>query len=203
MRVKMKVSGVPPLAMGLMKMRVRVIFESMYGNTREIAEAIAEGAGRVSEALAMPVSDARGGAIEGADLVIVGCPTHVRSMPRARTRVAAIEAANKADATVRLAVEPTAASPGIREWLDDRPSLPPLAAAFDTRLKAPGVLTGRASHRIARRLKRNGATLVYAPASFVVRRDNRLVKGEIARARAWGERVALRALDASQPSLHV
>ena len=63
------------------------------------------------------------------------------------------------------------------------------AAAFDTRLQGPELLTGRASTGIGRRLHHYGFTEVAAPRSFLVSRDNRLLEGEADRARRWAESV--------------
>jgi hypothetical protein len=68
-----------------------------------------------------------------------------------------------------------------------------VAAAFDTRLDAPAMFTGRASKAIARLLRRHGATMAAEPESFVVTKDNRLRAGEEDRARAWGRQLATQA----------
>ena len=64
------------------------------------------------------------------------------------------------------------------------------SAAFDTRLKAPAALTGRASKGIAKRLRAHGSTLVAEPMSFLVTKENRLVDDEATHARGWGAQVA-------------
>ena len=72
-------------------------------------------------------------------------------MSRSRTRNAAVDAATGDD---ELVVEPDAAGPGVREWLASLPTTPPggvRAAAFDTRIDAPAILTGRASKAITTR----------------------------------------------------
>jgi hypothetical protein len=48
------------------------------------------------------------------------------------------------------------------------------------------MLTGRASRRIAKLLKRHGYRLVAAPQSFLVCSHNNLLDGEAACARQWG-----------------
>ncbi|MEZ5297611.1 MAG: hypothetical protein R2697_15455 [Ilumatobacteraceae bacterium] len=64
------------------------------------------------------------------------------------------------------------------------------AAAFDTRADAPEILTGHASHGIAKRLRKHGFELVAEPESFLVDKQNHLVDGEDVRAAEWGEAVA-------------
>src|ERR1019366_7482915 len=81
-----------------------------------------------------------------------------------------------------LVLEPGANSgPGLGEWLDalDQPSVK--AAVFDTRFKAPAVLTGRASKGIEKKLSSHGLMMVVTPESFLVNKKNHLLPGEIER----------------------
>ena len=99
-----------------------------------------------------------------------------------------------------LVLEPGAASgPGVREWLNSLGSLSMGAAAFDTRLKAPAVLTGRASRAIARGFLRHGCNLVVDPESFLVDKTNHLLPGEVDRAQAWGARTVRRRVAVKGP----
>jgi hypothetical protein len=155
----------------------------MYGNTRQVAEAIRDGLQDAGATTALyRVADAP--SLDDVDLLVVGGPTHAWSLSRGSTRRAAVEAAAKPASG--LQVEPQAAGMGLREWLTAGVSHVPVAAGFDTRFRAPWVLTGRASRAIIRRLRRQGVRPVRSGASFFVRRDNTLVDGETARARAWG-----------------
>jgi flavodoxin len=65
-------------------MKTVIVYESMYGNTRVIADAIAQGLGPECEAVVVPVSQARPQLLDGADLVVVGGPTHVHGSGRPR-----------------------------------------------------------------------------------------------------------------------
>ena len=60
------------------------------------------------------------------------------------------------------------------------------AAAFDTRVDGPELITGQASGGIARELSHHGFTLVAKHESFLVDRHNELVAGEADRAIRWG-----------------
>jgi len=149
-----------------------VVYESMFGNTRIIAEAIAEGL-RASDpgvqVAVMPVAEAASGKLTGADLLVVGAPTHFSRMSTPRSRKA------------------FAAGPGVREWLAALPAAPPgrRAAAFDTRLSYP--LAGSAAGPISRRLHRRGYQIAARPAGFIVQHSKGPLKdGERERARAWG-----------------
>jgi hypothetical protein len=165
-------------------MKALVVYESMYGNTREIAEAIATGIGEHADVHLVPTAEALDALTEHPDLLVMGGPTHVHGMSRASTRRAAIADGRKPGS--ELQVDPQAEGPGVRDVLESIKSLETRAAAFDTRLPASGWISGRAAKGIARGLRRRGADLVVAPESFSVDKDSRLVAGEAERARRWG-----------------
>lgn len=170
-------------------MSVVVIYESMYGNTRRIAEAIASGAARLhSPAFAVHVRDVTTHLVDSASLLVIGGPTHVHSMSSPKSRAAAAERAGKPGSD--LVLEAGAEGTGLREWFDSVGSLTRPVAAFDTRLAWPAWLAGRASKRIVRALRRHGAQPVSPPESFFVGKDDRLVEGELDRAARWGEELA-------------
>jgi hypothetical protein len=177
------------------RMRALVIYESMYGNTHTVADAIAEGLRERGEATVVPVKDVSTELVEAADVLVVGSPTHVHGMTRPQTRAAAVEAAEKPGADVELDAELDTHAPGLREWFDTLGPIPKAAAAFDTRIDMPVVITGRASKGIAHRLRRHGAKLLDEPTSFFVTKDNHLEAGEAANAREWGRRLGAAATD--------
>jgi Flavodoxin domain len=172
-------------------MKTVIVYESMYGNTRVIADAIGRGLERGSETVVVPVAQAHPELLDGADLVVVGGPTHVHGLSRAATRRSAREAANKPGSG--LTMDPGAKGPGLRDWFATLGQVDTVAAAFDTRLDAPVMFTGRASKAIARLLRRRGAALAADPESFLVTKDNRLRPGEEDRACAWGRQLATQA----------
>jgi hypothetical protein len=165
-------------------MQAVIAYESMYGNTHQIADAIGAGAAAAADAIVVPVADASPELLLSADLIIVGGPTHVHGMSRATTRRAAVEATEKPGSS--LAVEPGALGPGLREWFASAGNHHIKAAAFDTRMHGPAALTGRASKGITGELRRGGFDVISKPESFFVTKDNHLDAGEEARARAWG-----------------
>jgi hypothetical protein len=159
-----------------------VVYESMYGNTRAIAEAIAEGLGgspvrSVHEAARSP---------EQRDLVVVGGPTHMHGLSTALSRRLAAEAA-KEDGHATL--EPGATDEvGLRAWLRDLPACDRVrAAAFDTRLDRSPAVTGAAARGIARRLRRRGYDVIATESFLVQDAEGPLEDGELERARAWGQ----------------
>jgi flavodoxin len=170
-------------------MKALIVYESMYGNTHLVADAIADGLRPVAEVEVVPVEVATRARVADADLLVVGGPTHVHGMSRPSTRKAAVEAAEKPGA--ELDVDPDAAGPGLRDWFENLLDLSGSAAAFDTRLDASPMFTGRASKGIAKRLRHAGADVVVPPESFLVTKANELVTDEQDHARAWGASLAV------------
>jgi hypothetical protein len=175
-------------------MTTLVAYESMYGNTRLIAEAIGRG---LAAELGDPavsvrhITDVDTARLARVDLLVVGGPTHAWSMSRPSTRKGAAERAAKPNSG--LTVERTGSGDGIREWVAGLPAtaaLPPNIAAFDTRMHAPLGLSGAASKALARRLRRSGVRCAAQPMGFYVTKKNVLEPGESARAEAWGKQLA-------------
>jgi len=90
--------------------RAVVVYESMFGNTRLVAEAIGGGLASAAEVAVVPVNKATADVLEGADLVVVGGPTHIHGMSRARSRQMAATMARKPSNALTL--EPGAEVPG-------------------------------------------------------------------------------------------
>ena len=169
-------------------MRAVVVYESMYGNTHLIADAIAEGMASIGAVEVVSVDGVADAGLDGVDLLVVGGPTHVHGMSTKTTRQGAVTDAAKPERDLTL--DPDAEGPGLRDWFESVSGLPAKAAAFDTRMHGPQALTGRASKGIAKRLRHHGCALVVEPMSFLVTKDNHLVDDEVAHARAWGAELA-------------
>lgn len=145
-------------------MRSVVVYGSRSGNTRRIAEAIAAALEAFGPVRILAAEDASATVWDHCDLLVVGGPTERRHMTP------------PVDAFFgRL---PVGALRGIR------------AAAFDTRLPWPRVLSGSAATGIARRLRDAGADVVVPPESFKVSQRPRLLYGEFERAPLWARAVA-------------
>jgi len=163
---------------------IAVVYESMFGNTRQVAEAIADALGCDHSVSCHPVGSLDISAISTADLLIVGAPTHTWSLSRPSTRQEAAKQAGQPDSSKH--VEPGATGIGIREWLAQKSELPPRAAVFDTRRNINVLFSGRASRTIRRVLSRRHISLVTKTMSFLVNAENRLIPGERERAAQWG-----------------
>ena len=141
-----------------------VIYDSKFGNTERIAQAIARGAAshgqvrllRADEMVALPA--------ERPDLLLVGGPTQRRGMSPG----------------LRAAIGVVAAS------VQEIPF-----ATFDTRYRGAKLLMGSAAIEAAKGLARTGGRSAALPESFFVARSGKLEtqlleSGEIERAEAWG-----------------
>lgn len=169
-------------------MRVVIVYESMFGNTHLIADAIAEGLAPGNEVTVVPVAEAARELLDGADLVVAGGPTHIHGMSGARSRAGAVETAHKEGS--QLTLDASAEGPGLRDWLAGLGQIHARGAAFDTRLAGSGLLTGRASKTIAKLLERHGIALLAPAESFLVTKDNQVRPGEQDRAGQWGRELA-------------
>jgi len=169
-------------------MKALVVYESMYGNTAAVAEAIASSLrARGLEVDLCPVSETDPEATAEVDLLVVGGPTHVHGMSSSKSRQTAVSDEKNTFAAPTL-------EPGLRAWLKELPSgAGRLATAFDTRIDKPVILTGSAAKGIARRLRARRFRLVGQPESFLVSTQNELLGGELDHAVTWGADVAERA----------
>jgi hypothetical protein len=171
-------------------LRALVVHESMFGNTAQVAAAVARGLEledvetTLVEVWAAPVH-----LPPDLDLLVVGGPTHAFSLSRASTRADAVRQGSKAEHT----------DVGIREWLDfvtvDADHAP-LVATFDTRVSKVRWLPKAAGPTAAHLARRRGLTPISKPAGFLVE-DIRgpLVDGETQRAVEWGRRLGTELVD--------
>jgi flavodoxin len=172
--------------------RALVVYESMYGNTRAIAHAVAQGLAASADVRTTRATDVRPENVADADLLVVGGPTHAWSMSRPSTRRGAVKAA--AAPGVRLVVEDQADGLGLRDWLARLQPAPSGSgkryATFDTRRRVRYGLAGSAARAAGAKLKRLGYRPAARSMGFFVTRSGQLEVGELDRARAWGTELA-------------
>ena len=169
-------------------MRVVIVYESMFGNTHAIADAIGKGLEPMLEVVVVPPAEAGRERLGDADLLVVGGPTHFHGMSRIRTRKWA--AATAQNPKNDLVLDRDAQGPGVRDWLTSLGHGQTKVAAFDTRFNGAALLRGRASKAISRKLRKRGFEVVAKPESFFVTLKNHLEPGEEARAQGWGRGLA-------------
>jgi hypothetical protein len=169
-------------------MRAVIVYESMFGSTRKIADAIGRGAAEYGEIVVVGVHQATPELVDTADLLVVGGPTHVHSMSRPASRRMAGDMARKPGSG--LILQPDTTGDGLREWLAALGTVPVECAAFDTKLPGRALLTGRASTCIDRLLRHHGAHPLRPPHSFIVGKDNTITPDELSRAELWGGELA-------------
>ncbi|BDT87354.1 flavodoxin family protein [Nocardia cyriacigeorgica] len=159
------------------------VYESMYGNTAEVARAVAEGLGVHATVEVVEVASAQQSIPASVDLLVVGGPTHAFGLSRPSTRA---DAASRTDDAVTVDI-------GIREWLDAAKPVAAgsRAAAFGTKVAKPPWLPGSAARGAGKRLRKLGYQLVDKPMDFLVDgMTGPLADGELDRARQWAQRLA-------------
>lgn len=167
-------------------MNVLIVHESMFGNTREIAAAIAAGLRRGRHpgddgVRLVHVDDAPATIDDDVDLLLVGGPTHAFGMTRPQTRL---------DATTEGG---TPSRAGVREWIESltpRTNLP--VVTFDTRVHVR-MLPGSAARAAAKALRHKGFERAEQGETFWVEgTPGPIVPGEVERAERWGAELAAR-----------
>lgn len=162
-------------------MNALVVYESLYGNTKQIAEAITKGLALECDVEITEVGKAPP-APSDFDLLVVGGPTHQFGLSRKKSRQ---QGADDHDGPV------ISLDVGVREWIEDLPRIAGVAAAtFDTSIRKPN-LPGSAARGAAKRLKKKGYLILVPGELFLVEGGKGpITDGELDRARDWGEQVA-------------
>ena len=159
-------------------MKAYVVYESMFGNTEQLARAVAHAMGDVP---VLEVGETTAADLAQADLVVLGGPTHAFSMTRPTTRRDAHQQGASSDEEQR----------GIRELIDELPSVMSApVATFDTRVAKVRKLPGSAARAASKELRRHHHATVVAQESFYVEdTPGPLLDGELVRAAIWGQRL--------------
>jgi flavodoxin len=156
-----------------------VVYESLWGNTAEVARAVAEGLGPGARALRTDEVTAEDAA--GAGLIVAGAPVLGFKLSSQRMREGIRRDPGKGPA-------PDLSCPLLRAWLAALPAGSGWAAAFDTQVRGP---FGKGAPEIGKQLEAKGYVRIADPEGFVVKgAQGPLKEGEPERARAWGEQLA-------------
>ncbi|MBM3188650.1 MAG: flavodoxin family protein [Chloroflexi bacterium] len=156
-------------------MKALVIYDSIFGNTEKIAQAIGSALGAPGDVQVLRVGDVKPEQLTGLDLLIVGSPTR----------------AFRPTATISqfLGGIPAGGLSGVR------------VAGFDTRILPEDTgspilrfmmkLFGWAAKPIADKLVRKGGLLAIPPEGFAVKgSEGPLAEGELERATEWARKIA-------------
>jgi flavodoxin len=156
-------------------MKILVLYDSLYGNTYQIAQAIASQLGSQEEVALLCPAELDSSQLSGLRLLVVGSPTQ-------RFR----------------------ATPALSSWLKAIPknSLHGVkVTAFDTRLTEKQInatpvlpffvrIYGYAARPIAELLKKKGGELILPPEGFYVEgMEGPLLPGELERAGEWAQQI--------------
>ena len=153
-------------------MKALATYYSRFGNTRRIAEAIAETLAHAGSARALCMEELCADDLHDADLVVVGSPTHYQAVPK----------------TVRAILKALPRGSLKGKWV----------ATFDTSLEMSGpIMLLTAAHGVMGRLRRLGGKKAVRAESFLVKAGDSppegepdlLYDGEVERAREWAQAV--------------
>ena len=142
-------------------MNTLVIFYSKFGNTQQVAEAIAEVLATAGTVRTISSDQLDTSVLKDVDLVVMGVPTHKMKLPEAVLPV--------------LEVLPKEALRGVP------------VAAFDTSYKMSAWLARMtAGRKLVKKLRKLGGKRIVPPESFLVKdKEGPLFDSEIERAEAW------------------
>lgn len=155
-------------------MKVLIVYDSVFGNTEQVARAISKALGSTASAETLRVGDVKPEHLSGLGLLIVGSPTRGFRPTKPITGF--------------LNGIPTDGLKGVK------------VAAFDTRISTADVrsrflnvmvkLFGYAAKPIADGLEKKGGLLAAPPEGFFVKdTEGPLKEGELERAAAWAKRL--------------
>jgi flavodoxin len=159
-------------------MKAMVVYDSAYGNTEQIGQAIGKALGSAEDVATRRVGEARSEQLAGVDLLIIGSPTQRFS--------------------------PTAATSAFVKGIPERGLEGVRVAAFDTRVQESEIekvrilaffvrIFGYAAKPIADRLEKKGGELAIPPEGFYVSEtEGPLLEGELERAAEWAREILRR-----------
>jgi flavodoxin len=153
-------------------MKILVIYDSVFGNTEKIAQAIGTAVSTKKDAVVKRVAEVNSEDLQGLDLLLVGSPTR--------------------------GFRPTEAIAAFLKNLSVGAVQNVKAAVFDTRIPIDSIKPaifrsivkkgGYAAPVMAKELEKKGATVITEPEGFFVKgSEGPLLEGELERAAAWAE----------------
>lgn len=161
-------------------MKSVVVYESLWGNTAALAQAVAEGIGHGARALS--TAQATREELAGTNLLVAGAPVLGFTLPTEVMRN------NLGPHEVKAPRKPDLSAPSMRSWLERLPVGEGWFASFESRIWwSPG----GATRLIDRMLRLAGYRQIAKRQRFKVRGTyGPLKRGELERARSWGAQLA-------------
>lgn len=146
-------------------MKAMIVYDSVYGNTEKIANAIGDAID--GEVNILRMGTVKYSELPTLDLLIVGCPTH--------------------------GGRPTPATKDFLKQITDQSINGINVGAFDTRLTTRLVkIFGFAAGKIAKNLKKKGGVPILSPEGFFVKKGKGPLKeGELERAASWAKELVM------------
>jgi flavodoxin len=157
-------------------MNTLVVYDSLYGNTERIAQAIAGTLRAFGQAQAVRVDPAHPVSFQGVDLLIVGSPTQ--------------------------GFRPTPAMQSFLGNVSSQRLRGMAVACFDTRFRGP-LWKSSAAPRMVRQLRSMGVEPIVPPESFFVKamkKEGPLLAGEVERTASWARMLFTKA-EVSHPAM--
>ena len=157
-------------------MKISILFDSYFGNTEQIAQAIGNALNKNNDVEVLRISEISWQKVSDADFLIVGSPTRgFRPSENTTNFLKNIPAKGLEETKV---------------------------AAFDTRILLSSLKSkplrfivktgGYAAKHIAKSLKKNGGSLILSLEGFLVSgEEGPLVEGELKRAAKWAEKIII------------
>jgi len=146
-------------------MKKLILYDSVYGNTEQVADAIAEGMGE--DVMVKKVAEAQVDDIRDAEFILIGCPVHGWNVTKATGEL-----------LERLHGERFEGKKG---------------SAFDTKFR--NLLAGGAAKKIIRRLRALGIDILENPQSFFVTgMQGPLGESELDRAKKFGQDIVAKSV---------
>jgi flavodoxin len=149
-------------------MKTLVVYDSKFGNTAKLAQAMANALQEYGEARAVQVGQTNPAEFAKVDLVILGCP-----------------------------IQAWKPSPGMREFMEQvtpESLRTTKIACFDTRMHLPRWFTGSGAEALIKQLRKLGAEPIAESTGFFVKeREGPLEVGEMERGIEWAKQVGEKA----------
>lgn len=156
-------------------MKTLVIYDSQYGNTEQVAQAIGAALEPFGAVSVLHVGSAQPLALDDVDLLLLGCPTQGWKPTAAMAELARTLSASRLGSTA--------------------------VACFDTRIRGPRWMTGSAAATLDKGFYAQGVAPLVPGESFLVQgTEGPLHVGEVERATKWARQLATKLAPAESAS---